>query len=321
MFDLPPRIPQGFDRDQHFAGIRKLMDLLDLMKPESKKNKTNQHQNLSVNEDNEQVSAKPFESEAVNVDDDTFNENISIKLNDKLVNENVGHTTTDRVITSANQELDSTIFAKPTTQITSGQQTKQFTTAPPTIQATSGNPTMQVTAGQVTTQVTEGQPSTQTTTGQPTIQTTAGQPTTQVTAGQVTTAQSQVTTTLPTILVSTNKNIPSTDYRVQFQLKRRQNTVKDRRRTRNRYKQRYGSKVKSYESLNQYFNEKEKIKEEKVAELQETEKTEDVKSSEELLQLESSDAKSDQTQSHKSNFQHKELLKGRFMLEILYYFD
>ena len=97
--------------------------------------------------------------------------------------------------------------------------------------------------------------------------------------------------------------------------------MKDRRRTRNRYKQRYGSKVKSYESLNQYFKEKEKIKEEKVAELQETEKTEDVKSSEELLQLESSDAKSDQTQSHKSNFQHKELLKGRFMLEILYYFD
>ena len=319
MFDLPPRIPQGFDRDQHFAGIRKLMDLLDLMKPESKNTKTNQHQNLSVNEDNEQVSDKPFESEAVNVD--KFNENISIKLNDKLVNENVGHTTTDRVITSANQELHSTIFVKPTTQITSGQQTKQFTTAPPTIQATSGNPTMQVTAGQVTTQVTEGQPSTQTTTGQPTIQTTAGQPTTQVTAGQVTTAQSQVTTTLPTILVSTNKNIPTTDYRVQFQLKRRQNTVKDRRRTRNRYKQRYGSKVKSYESLNQYFKEKEKIKEEKVAELQETEKTEDVKSSEELLQLESSDAKSDQTQSHKSNFQHKELLKGRFMLEILYYFD
>jgi hypothetical protein len=112
--------------------------------------------------------------------------------------------------------------------------------------------------------------------------------------------------------------------------------LKDRvNKNRQRYKQRYGSKVKSYESLDQFYKDRKFEKE--IAELQVSGKTEDVKSLEQLVQLargeevehenengteeederkifrdkeEGSDAKSGQTQSHQSNFQNKELLKG-----------
>ena len=120
--------------------------------------------------------------------------------------------------------------------------------------------------------------------------------------------------------------------------------LKDRiNKNRQRYKQRYGSKVKSYESLDQFYKDR-KIEKE-IAELQVSGKTEDVKSLEQLVQQargeevehennnengieeedgrdifrdkeESSDAKSGQTQSHQSNFQNKELLKGRVVMII-----
>ena len=120
--------------------------------------------------------------------------------------------------------------------------------------------------------------------------------------------------------------------------------LKDRiNKNRQRYKQRYGSKVKSYESLDQFYKDR-KIEKE-IAELQVSNKTEDVKSLEQLVQQgrgeevehennnengieeederdifrdkeESSDAKSGQTQSHQSNFQNKELLKGRVVMII-----
>ena len=144
--------------------------------------------------------------------------------------------------------------------------------------------------------------------------------------------------------VTTDSNPTTVDYRVQFKLKRRENVLKDRiNKNRQRYKHRYGSKVKSYESLDQFYKD---IKNEKeIAELQDSGKTEDVKSLEQLVQLargeeeeqknknfaeegdtgeerngvggkESSDAKSGQTQSHQSNFQNKELLKGKVVANI-----
>ncbi len=49
MFNLPPRIPTGFDRDEHLKGIKKLMSLLELMKPEKDTSEIVKQGNFGIN--------------------------------------------------------------------------------------------------------------------------------------------------------------------------------------------------------------------------------------------------------------------------------
>ena len=144
MFNLPPRIPPGFDRDEHLKGIKKLMSLLELMKPEQGTSEIVEYGNFGVNlqskikndmiKDDVVVMNKNKLSEEISKIEPKLKKQGQIKLSDNghvfTKHQNIEETTSTPFVESTTPYLQSTAPALETTTTT--EQTTTTVTQPTT---------------------------------------------------------------------------------------------------------------------------------------------------------------------------------------------